>query len=52
MNRSLVAGFYWVKCRAGGRWEVVEHDGVAWLGGAGFGEEMYLIGPRIPEPEH
>ncbi len=39
-------GFYWVKKRSSGRWEVAEYDGVCW----NIEEDIYLIGPRIPEP--
>ena len=46
------AGFYWVKCRPGGRWEVAEFDGVAWLSGPEDGGENYITGPRIFEPKH
>lgn len=46
------AGFYWVKCRREGRWEVVEFDGVVWLGGPGDGEQIYIIGTKIREPRH
>lgn len=45
-------GFYWVKCRPGGRWEVAEFDGVAWLSGPEDGGENYITGPRIHEPKH
>ena len=44
------AGFYWVKCRPGGRWEVAEFDGVFWMSGPADGGEIYLIGERINEP--
>ena len=41
-------GFYWVKHRLGGRWEVAEFDGVTW----NIGPDIYLVGPRIIEPGH
>ena len=44
----LLPGFYWVKQQTNGRWEVAEFDGVTW----NIGPEIYLIGPRIPEPAH
>ena len=50
MGQRYEAGFYWIKCKAGGRWEVAEFDGVAWLSGSGHGYEIYLIWPRITEP--
>lgn len=45
-------GFYWVKWRAGCRWEPAEFDGVSWLIGDGTGRDLYVIGPRIMEPAH
>lgn len=46
------AGFYWVKGRLGGRWEVAEFDGVAWLSGPEDGRENYITGPLINEPKY
>ena len=45
-------GFYWVKWRAGCRWEPAEFDGIAWLIGNGTGRDLYVIRPRIMEPRH
>ena len=42
------AGFYWVKQRVGGRWEVAEYDGVSW----NIEQPIYIVGPRIEEPAH
>ncbi len=42
---SLEPGFYWVKTKAQGRWEVAEYDGVHWNT-----TRLYVIGPRIQEP--
>ncbi|MDX1490808.1 MAG: hypothetical protein R3332_05940 [Pseudohongiellaceae bacterium] len=46
------AGFYWVKFRPGGRWEPLEFDGESWLSAEPDGSDLYIIGPRIPEPVH
>jgi hypothetical protein len=43
-------GFYWTICRPGGRWEVIEFDGVAWLGGNGDDTPIHRIDERIDEP--
>jgi len=50
-KKRYKAGFYWIKCRQGGRWEVAEYDGVSWNAGPPDGGEIFLIGDRIPEPQ-
>jgi hypothetical protein len=49
---DVVEGFYWVKCRPGGRWEPAEFDGIIWHIGDGSGYDLYVVGPRIQEPWH
>ena len=44
----LTEGFYWIKHKPGGRWEVAEYDGVSW----NIEDPIYIIGPRIAEPTH
>lgn len=45
-------GFYWVKYRAGCRWEPAEFDGVVWHIGNGSGYDLYVVAYRIQEPHH
>ena len=44
-NVNLEPGFFWIKSRFNGRWEVAEYDGVSWNV-----DPIYIVGPRIPEP--
>lgn len=53
-----VRGYYWAKAKGAASWsEVVYQDssGVFWHGDCQLSHEDlmgYIIGPRIPEPEH
>lgn len=49
-KQKYQAGFYWIICKPGGRWEVGEFDGVCWLAGPDGGGDNHFIGERITEP--